>query len=209
MYPSSLRQTGLGKTHFIIGQKATDTLESPLASIPVTKANSSRTTKDFQILFAPDDNVRSRLLQLINKEKNAIYLAIFILTDPEIAAALCSAKKRGVTVELVTDVGCLKDRASKINQLCNSDCTVYIYNPTASTKGSSLMHHKFALFAKNENQCSWIWTGSYNFTKAANSFNQENVVVFSDNHAFAKFLDQFNRLKNRSYRYAKGTLLYS
>jgi phosphatidylserine/phosphatidylglycerophosphate/cardiolipin synthase-like enzyme len=77
-----------------------------------------------------------------------------------------------------------------------------------ASKGVSLMHHKFALFAKNENgPCTW--TGSYNFTKAANNINQENVVIFSDKDIFDTFLEQFKRLKGRSYQYQHNKISLS
>lgn len=189
-----MQQSSVGKTHFIMGKSSQD-----VPSVPVTQKTIPQ-SPDIQILFSPDDNIRHHLLHLISAEREAICLAVFMVTDPEVANALCAARKRGVRIELVTDVGCLKDRASKANQLCKSGCAVYIYNPTTSTKRASLMHHKFALFAHNDHGPR-IWTGSYNFTKAANNNNKENVIVFSDMQAFDKFRDQFNRLKKQSYLY--------
>ncbi len=204
---ASLRQTGLGKTHFIVGRPILpEPREEKLATVAIKQK--SRTSGEPQILFSPDDEIRKHLIKLIDKERQAIRVAVYMLTDFSIATALCEAKKRGILVEVITDVGCLKDRSSRVSQLCENGCSVFIYNPTSSSKGSSLMHHKFILFANNE-RGSRIWTGSFNFTKAANAINQENVVIFSDAQAFNKFLEQFKRLKDRSYRYFKGGLVYT
>jgi phosphatidylserine/phosphatidylglycerophosphate/cardiolipin synthase-like enzyme len=121
----------LGKTHFIISQP-TKTIESPLSKSVASPSlqQDALLVPKCKILFAPDNNIRSYLLQLIAKEQEAIYLAIFMLTDPEISNALAQAKSKGIAVELITDVGCLKDRASKVGQLCKEGCSVYIYNPT-------------------------------------------------------------------------------
>ncbi len=67
------------------------------------------------------------------------------------------------------------------------------------------MHHKFALFTNNAGK-SIVWTGSYNFTKAANEANQENVIVIADNKIFDQFSNQFKRLKERSYRFSRTGL---
>lgn len=205
--PSPFGKTGPGKTHFIVGHP-TPVLEKHTENKPTVPVKSnpiSRSPKKFQILFAPQQDIRQQLVHLINNEQDAIHIAIFILTDISITAALCNAKKRGVTVEIITDVGCLKDKASKVNQLYQNGCMIYIYNPLLSSKASSLMHHKFALF-KNNDKRPCIWTGSYNFTKAATIANQENVIIFSDQHAFTTFLEEFNRLKNKSYTYSTKTI---
>jgi phosphatidylserine/phosphatidylglycerophosphate/cardiolipin synthase-like enzyme len=203
----------LGKTHFIIGTPTNCATELASSGPSLVQSDiqqkSVSPSSPCQILFAPDTNVRNHLLQLIDKERQAIYLAIFMVTDADVANALCEAKKRGVIVELITDVGCLKDRASKVNQLSKQGCSVYIYNPTlAKAKGVSLMHHKFALFARND-RGPQTWTGSYNFTKAANNVNQENVVIFSDKQVFDTFFEQFKILKGRSYHYTTSKILAS
>src|SRR2546428_3942766 len=91
--------SSFGKTHFILTQ--------PTRAIPIsdtvpydsvqekkqdTKQNTVAPLHGIEILFSPDDNVRARLLQLIEKEQGAICIAIFMITDPEIANALCHAK---------------------------------------------------------------------------------------------------------------------
>ena len=186
-----------GKTHFIVGQSDFFELPETKSPAPVGVSNKRLSIRS---LFSPDDDVKKELISLINKETEAIHAAIFILTEPEIARALARAQKRGVAVALVTDVGCLKERANKMNMLCDQGCSVFVYNPPAGSTGSSLMHHKFALFDSQ----STLWTGSYNFTKAASKSNQENAIVVKDHKTFQKFAAQFQRLKERSYRYSKS-----
>ena len=48
------------------------------------------------------------LVQLIEHEKN-ILIAVFSFTDSVIANALVDAKKRGVQVEVVTDISCARN----------------------------------------------------------------------------------------------------
>ncbi len=186
-----------GRTHFIVGQPDFfDLSEAPISDHGApTRAQST----SVRSLFSPDDDVKKELIHLIDHEQKKIQAAVFIVTEPEIARALSRAKKRGVLVELVTDVGCLKERANKISMLCDQGCRIYVYNPPAMNRGSSLMHHKFALFSSSK----MVWTGSYNFTKAASKTNQENAVIISDKKIFEQFAFQFRRLKDRSYRYGK------
>ncbi len=205
LFSGTVPPSAVGKTHFIMGEP---TYSAPVMPVPYIPVQPSQAQSNVQILFTPDDNIRHHLLQLINAERQAIYCAVFMVTDTEVANALCAARKRGVRIEVITDVGCLKDRASKVAQLSKNECTVYIYNPTTSAKGVSLMHNKFALFAHNGNG-PHTWTGSYNFTRAANNSNRENVVIFSDKQSFDKYFDQFKKLKSQSYQYTREKIAVS
>lgn len=192
---ASMLPEGFGKTHFIVGQPALIADTTPSEVKPVHASTSA-----VRCFFSPDQNVKKKLLKLIQNEKKAIRAAVFILTEPDIARALSRAQKRGVKVELITDVSCLKERANKMSMLCDAGCSIFVYNPPEPQKGSSLMHHKFVLFETPR----VVWTGSYNFTKAASKSNQENVVSITDNKTYENFAQQFERVKRRSYRYGKS-----
>ncbi len=188
-----------GKTHFIVSHPIHEANQDNISS-PQTAETPYSTT---QVFFTPDDNVRDELLRHIKQETEKIQIAVFLMTDQEIAKALIEALNRNVAIELITDAGCLKERSNKINTLCAHGCTVHIYNPSYDKKmRTSLMHHKFALFTNNMGK-SLTWTGSYNFTKNASIANQENALVLDDQKIFDIFSKQFQRLKKRSYRYGQ------
>ena len=142
---------------------------------------------------------------MINDEQKRIRAAVFLFTDLEIAQALVEAKKRGVAVEVITDTSCIRERHNKIGKLCDCGCVLYVYNPSYNKKDSgSLMHHKFMVFEKNKQNKSLVWTGSFNFTKAASQSNQENAIVIDDKESVQKFVKQFDLLKDRAYRYGNN-----
>ena len=188
-----------GKTHFIISHPIHQSAQEHTAPTQVMTPSSSGA----QVFFTPDDNVRDELLRYIRQETEKIQIAVFLMTDQEISKALIDALNRNVSVELITDAGCLKERANKINTLCAQGCSVRIYNPSYDKKSrASLMHHKFVLFTNNLGR-SLIWTGSYNFTKTASSTNQENALILDDQKIFDIFAKQFQRLRKRSYSYGQ------
>ena len=192
--------TSFGKTHFIVGHPTHEVIEEGTPPAPTPRTFPHGT----QVFFTPDDNIRDELVRYIKQETEKIQIAIFMITDPKIALALSDAVNRNVAVELITDVGCLKERSNKINDLCKHGCFVRIYNPSYDKKGrTGLMHHKFALFTNNLGK-SVLWTGSYNFTKAASNTNQENALILDDQKIFDIFSKQFGRLRKRSYRYGQG-----
>ena len=57
--------------------------------------------------FTPDEayTLKQILVGLIDAEKTMIQLALFRLTDHDIAQALIDAHKRGVAIELIIDAG--------------------------------------------------------------------------------------------------------
>ena len=192
-----------GKTHFIIGQPTVIVAEKKQEKKEATlEANNGSIVGAY---FSPDDDLSEQLQRLIAQERKAIRIAIFMFTDTTIANALIAAKNRGVSVEIISDAGCLKERSSKIGHVCDNGCVVYIYNPGyQSQEAGSLMHHKFALFEDNDGKPA-VWTGSYNFTKGARNSNQENAVILRDGQTFNKFDKQFDMLKNRSFRYGNSS----
>lgn len=194
--------TALGKTHFILGY--TPEKETKVSSTPID-AKQTYVTNNSCALFTPDDDVRSQLISLIDQEKEAIKIAVFMFTDKNIANALLNAHNRNIKIEIVTDPAGLRDRQNKIGLLSDNKIAVYVYNGQHGKNGSSsIMHHKFILFSKNKNTKPLLWTGSFNFTRIACDCNQENVVILDDLSLIEKYSEQFNRLKKRSYRYKPG-----
>jgi len=191
--------SGFGRTHFIVGLSPEEKKQIQ-SSIDTTSSRALPTGGTIRrVLFSPDDDLRKELLALINQEQASIRVAIFMFTDAEVAQALLNAKMRGVQVEVVTDRGCLRERFNKVSLLIERGIDVYVYTRQKNDKSllSNIMHHKFALFGRNEKNHPLIWTGSFNFTKSARMYNQENVVILDDGLLIDKFSRQFSKLKSR------------
>lgn len=197
-----------GKTHFIVGQTPDQRMDAQFQEVSSSTVLSpfSQCTQSTQsaVFFTPDDDVRGHLINLILHEQERIDVAVFVFTDKQITRALVEAFERGVAVEVVTDATGLRDRYNRIRYLCDALIPVFVYDTRHGKAGlSSVMHHKFAIFYKNKNNQRCVWTGSCNFTKSACESNQENAILITDNSCVQKFSDQFEVLKQRSYRYQK------
>lgn len=156
--------------------------------------------KIIQAFFSPDDHVRDILIGLINAEKKSLSIAIYTLTDKNIAGAIKEAYNRGVHVEIVADSGYGNDRYSKIAQLANTGIGIWAYQSGDEERASSLMHDKFIIFEDNIQHHALVFTGSLNFTVRANERNQENVVILDHPRIVDRFKKQFAILKKRSLR---------
>jgi len=151
--------------------------------------------------FSPEDNVASRLIELIKAEKKSIKIAIYSLRHRGIVNALIEAKKRGIVVEMIVDPISVKGR-SPLKRLSQEGVAIFVWNAqqvegqfSHKSKKRELMHHKFCLFHEE-----LVWTGSFNFTYEADRSNHENAVVLHDEEGARKFVKEFEHLK-------KGTCL--
>jgi phosphatidylserine/phosphatidylglycerophosphate/cardiolipin synthase-like enzyme len=193
----------LGKTHFIIGL--------PAQLMPEKRVEPQTCERDYltgiltckdgtfkQAFFSPDDNLQELLLRLIDREQESIKLAIYAFTDGEIAQALVEAHQRGVKIEVVTDISCLRDKFNKIEYLQEKGIVVLVYNPSNKTVLNNIMHNKFVIFGKNVGGKSLVWTGSFNITKSARLNNQENIIILDEMHIIDRYSKQFALLQKRT-----------
>jgi phosphatidylserine/phosphatidylglycerophosphate/cardiolipin synthase-like enzyme len=185
---------------------ATPTLD--LASETALKKLFSK--KGYCTLFSPDDAIYEIMLYLISQETARIKIAIFTFTDSIICQALISAIQRGIRVDIITDRSAIFDQYGKVDELYRNGAHVYVYNPQWNNKNRrGIMHNKFIIFEQNMNDRSLVWTGSYNFTRAARQINQENVVVLNRSGAVKKFQAQFELILRRSDIYRPFLIPYN
>jgi phosphatidylserine/phosphatidylglycerophosphate/cardiolipin synthase-like enzyme len=153
-----------------------------------------------EVLFSPDDHPTTRLTQLLDRAKNRIHAAIYMITDKNISGALINAKRRGVDVQLIIDPINMEGSYGKGIELKKNNIDLYVFAPSKKNHKKKMfhgpiMHNKFALI---DNQ---LWTGSFNWTKSANKQNQENVIITDDAGVCQKFEDHFQRIKGRCKHY--------
>ncbi len=188
-----------GKTHFIVGfdHNAYQT-DKKSSSENLFKNLFSDDGRIKRALFAPDDSIRQTLINLIEQEEDSLKIAIFAFTDQKVAEALIRASKRGINVEIITDPNTIHSPTSKITYLAKHGIQIYTYKPKKRSLLGDKMHDKFILFGKNILERPLLWTGSYNFTKAAGADNQENVIILDDQSLIIQFNNQYDRLKQRT-----------
>lgn len=150
--------------------------------------------------FSPQDQIKNILINLIDHEQERISAAAYTITDKDIAEAFIRAFKRGIYIELVVDRCYGADKYSKVPLLANSRLFIMTYAAAQKENNSyqGLMHNKFLIFKKNFDNHSIIFTGSFNLTKAANFYNQENVVILNSPRIIARYENAFQNLKNNS-----------
>lgn len=114
-------------------------------------------------------------------------MAIYSLTHPDIVQALVNAKKKGITVKVITD----KTEAKNKYESHALNALMLVGIPVKVNTHSGLMHLKLSII-----DGEIATTGSYNYTKSVSIRNDEMLVV-SRNPGFAQSCQQeFDQMWN-------------
>ncbi|PIQ88687.1 MAG: phospholipase [Candidatus Omnitrophica bacterium CG11_big_fil_rev_8_21_14_0_20_42_13] len=136
-----------------------------------------------EVYFSPGGCIESRIIKAIDNARVSIDLAIYSFTSKEIKSSLELAHRRGVEIRIIADSKQAEGKYSVIRPLYDAGFRVKIIHG----KGSGIMHNKFALFDRN-----LLLTGSYNWTKNAESFNYENAIFLSDPEIIKQYQSEFD-----------------
>ncbi len=172
-----------GKLSAVVGLSLILVVMSCFADSPSAKKHTANISSDnCTVCFTPGGDCRSLILERINSAKRSIDLAIYTITNRELANALLSAHKRGVKVRIISDNSTAQSRDSKAQFLYDSGVGVRY-------DGFGLMHHKFAVFDGTS-----FLTGSYNWSNSAESRNNENIIIIDDTELARIFSEEFERM---------------
>lgn len=139
--------------------------------------------KTVDTCFSPLGHCDQVLTSWIDSSEKKLDGAIYGLTDPDIAAALVRAKKRGVHVRVIQDRSQSKGRGNALSPIRNAGIDIRIQNGS----GGGIQHNKFLVIDEK-----YVVTGSFNWTVNATDRNDENFVVLDDEGP--KFENEFERL---------------
>jgi phosphatidylserine/phosphatidylglycerophosphate/cardiolipin synthase-like enzyme len=166
------------------------------ATKPVTKSvkPSSNSSSTVQYYFpragqAPEPV----LISLINSAKTSVDMAIYSFTDANIANALIKDEKRGVKVKLMSD----KEESANSYQKALLATLKKSGIPIKINKHSGVMHLKVTIV---DNKTAT--TGSFNYTKAAETENDEVFVVLNNATVAKDFDSEFNTMWNDTKNYS-------
>jgi phosphatidylserine/phosphatidylglycerophosphate/cardiolipin synthase-like enzyme len=132
-----------------------------------------------------DQHPEKMLISVIDSAQETLDIAIYSLTYPDIVAAIKKAAARGVSVRIITDQsqskGKSQDEALKILGSAGIPIKVNTH--------SGLMHIKMTIADGKV-----ATTGSYNYSKAASTTNDEVLVVLRGEEVAQSFAAQFNAM---------------
>jgi phosphatidylserine/phosphatidylglycerophosphate/cardiolipin synthase-like enzyme len=121
------------------------------------------------VYFSPNGGATDAVVREVNAATRQIVVQAYSFTSAPIAKALVDAHKRGVHVLAVLDKSNETDKYSAATFLTNAGIQTLIDDQHA------IAHNKVMVI-----DSATIITGSFNFTKAAEAKNAENLLVITD-----------------------------
>ncbi len=156
-------------------------------------------TGDITPCFTPGGNCAELIINYINHENDSILVQAYQLTSVDIARALVNAKRRGVSVKIILDkTQYTQKRYSSAIFFDHAGIPVWIDNKPA------IAHNKIIILGNNE-----VITGSYNFSKAAQEKNAENLLIIKSKPLANIYIQNFQKrlfasMTLSSYEYRKS-----
>lgn len=124
-----------------------------------------------RVYFSPKGNVNAKIVTAIGTANSNIWFNIFTFTDQGVADALKSRKAAGVIVKGSFDRWQADGTYSKDENLAAGGCEVH------RDTMAGLLHDKIMAIDGGTTSNPIAIIGSHNFTSAANSTNDENMLV--------------------------------
>lgn len=144
--------------------------------------------------FSPEGTALQLVLTTIKTAKQEIRLMGYSFTSPEVVRSLIAAKRRGVDIRVVLDQ---KANTGKNNNASRAamNLLVGVGIPVRTVSAWKILHDK-VIVTDGRNTL----VGSFNFSRAADRSNSENVLVVRDEPVLAR-----SYLNHWISRWAQGT----
>lgn len=136
-----------------------------------------------KVYFSPGPDCLGAILHAINGTRRTLDICVFTVSDDRIREAILMRKVMGVKIRVLTDNEKLLDEGSDISAFDKTGIPVKV------DRTANHMHHKFAIFDNSS-----VITGSYNWTRSAEAFNHENIVLEKSPSVVKTFTDTFEKL---------------
>ena len=136
-----------------------------------------------QVFFSPGEDCVNHIIDLINEAYIQLDICVFTISDDRISRAIVEAMKNGVEIRIISDNFKVEDTGSDIEDLSR------VGIPVKLDTTDNHMHHKFMIV---DNKI--VLTGSYNWTRSAALYNQENILSMDDEEVVSKFSNEFEKL---------------
>jgi len=137
--------------------------------VAVLPLHAQQGPQDLHPYFSPNGGCTQAIVDSLNSAKKSVLVQAYSFTSIPIARALVNAHKRGVDVQVILDKSNISDRYTAATFLANEGI------PTFIDAQYKIAHNKVIIIDGTS-----VITGSFNFTKAAENGNAENVLVINN-----------------------------
>jgi phosphatidylserine/phosphatidylglycerophosphate/cardiolipin synthase-like enzyme len=143
-----------------------------------------------EVFFSPDDGVANRIVEVLNEAQESIYFMAFSFTTDEFGEAIRLKAENDLTVARV-----MEEEQVKSNMGTEYDPFKQAGLDVLIDGNDGLMHHKVMIV-----DGKIVITGSYNFSRSAETRNDENLIIFHNEQIADFFLEEFQRVYQQAQK---------
>jgi phosphatidylserine/phosphatidylglycerophosphate/cardiolipin synthase-like enzyme len=155
---------------------------APQASIP----------QGVQVYFSPVGGATDAVVDALNHATNTVLVQAYSFTSAPIAKALVDAQRRGVKVHVILD------KSQRTEKYSEADFLQHEGIPTRIDAQHAIAHNKIMILDDDV-----VLTGSFNFTKAAEEHNAENLLVINDPALAKRYTENWHTHQQHSEPYER------
>lgn len=143
-----------------------------------------------RVYFSPQGGATEAVVNALGQATNAVLVQAYSFTSARIARALVEAHRRGVNVQVILDKSQRTEKYSEADFLIHNDI------PTLIDAEHSIAHNKIMVLDGYV-----VLTGSFNFTKAAEENNAENLLVLNAPTLAKEYIENWHAHERYSETY--------
>lgn len=142
------------------------------------------------VYFSPKGGCTEAIVSEINRAKSEILVQAYSFTSNKIVNALVNAHTRGISIQIILDKSQRTARQSAAAYTSQSGI------PTFIDRAHAIAHNKVMIIDKLT-----VITGSFNFTKAAEESNAENLLIVRSSALAQLYSANWNEHRRHSETY--------
>lgn len=143
-----------------------------------------------QVYFSPKGGGTEAIINQIDQAKTEVLVQAYSFTSAPIAKALINSHKKGTKVQAILDKSQRSEKYTSATFLKNAGI------PTFIDAKHAIAHNKIMIIDREI-----VITGSFNFTKAAEERNAENLLIIKDKGLAKVYMENWNKHREHSETY--------
>ncbi|MDY0078536.1 MAG: phospholipase D-like domain-containing protein, partial [Bacteroidales bacterium] len=141
--------------------------------------------------FSPTDGVNAKIVETINTADHDLSISTMLITRIEMADAIAERAGAGIATNVITNSE--GGNNSNVNATLTAALSTHF---TFDNVSSGILHHKYMIVDQGAPASDpMLWTGSHNWSAAADNENDENTLIIHDatvaNIYYQEFVKRF------------------
>jgi phosphatidylserine/phosphatidylglycerophosphate/cardiolipin synthase-like enzyme len=145
------------------------------------KSKPTQSEPQIEVFFSPNGGCTEAIVKELGQAKSTLLVQAYSFTSAPIAKAVVDAHKRGVKVNVILD------KSQRTEQYSSADFIAHAGIKVQIDDKHKIAHNKIMIIDSNT-----VITGSFNFTKAAEEGNAENLLIIQSADLAAKYIENWN-----------------